>query len=133
MPDLFLVGGPNGVGKSKNSTALTEWHDIPVIDGDKIIKELQIKGSPLFSAEKIIQDRIMDHLKNNRTFVIESNLDTPSAYGFAHYAKENDYKTHLIYLGVDDQNILNKRISDRTKLGLHYISPPQVKAKYQAA
>lgn len=123
MPDLFLLGGPNGVGKSTHSSGFKKWHDIPIIDPDKIVKELQQAGSPLFTADRVIQDRIMDHIKNKRSFVMESNLDVPMAYGYVHYGKEQGYNTHLIYMGVDDQNILNKRIAERTKFSsnlIHY-------------
>tara|TARA_R110002111_G_scaffold34821_1_gene68809 strand:- start:267 stop:863 length:597 start_codon:yes stop_codon:yes gene_type:complete len=134
MSDLYLLGGPNGVGKSTHSEQLAKIHKISIIDGDKIAKELsQHTKSPLFIVENVIQNRIKDHINNKVSFVIESNLDINSAYSHANLAKKNGYNVHLIYMGVDDQSILNKRIEDRAKLGLHFISPPQVKSKYAAA
>ena len=104
--------------------------DINIVDSDQIVRAFKKKGKSVILEENEIRGLIVDNISKRKPFIIESNWDTGITYGYSHFAKEKGYKIKLIYLGVSDLDILNQRVSERKTLGLHYISPNEVRIKY---
>ena len=80
MPEFYLIGGPNGVGKSTFSD--DTFSSFTIINGDRIAKEMKEAGLTVddYSRKRAIDDQIKSALTKHQSLVFESNLNVPSNY-----------------------------------------------------
>jgi predicted ABC-type ATPase len=72
-------------------------------------------------------------VQRKESFAMESNLVSNYSYDIVRDLSARSYQTYLLYIGASDLNTLNQRISQRVKEGLHFISPLEVKQRYEEA
>lgn len=94
---------------------------------------MSAKTIHVHSLRAIIQAKINNHMLRKESFALESNLVSNYSYDIVRDLSAKNYKTYLFYIGAGDLNILNNRISQRVKEGLHYVSPAEVKQRYEEA
>jgi predicted ABC-type ATPase len=133
-PSFTIVAGPNGVGKS--TFARTVLPHVVYINGDEIKRQAKLNLQPMdaFTLRSTIQEKINTLIKERKSFALESNLVSNYNYAIVGELNRKGYETILYYLGADDLTILNQRIEKRVREeGLHYVSPEDVKKRYQEA
>lgn len=135
MPVLYVIAGPNGIGKTTSSYDLVPAN-IPIINSDEIAKE--VRNSGILANNANAQEYgnneanrlIQDHLEKRASFAMETNLADAITWKFLIAVQKTDYQLHIIYVSTDDLEILNRRIEGRVKQGDHYVRPDIVKERY---
>lgn len=104
MPVLYILGGPNGSGKTTFYFTAIEQDfidkDLPFINTDLIARnELGGYSEENFAkAEAIVRSRIANQLSKNENFLIESNLAKQSDYDWLKLIKAKGYDIILYFL-----------------------------------
>lgn len=133
MATLFVIAGPNGIGKTTSSYDLVPLNT-PIINSDEIAKEIR-KGlhSSINLQEYVNHEavRLMEEQrKEKRSFAIETNLADVETWKFLIKVQEADYNLHILYMSTDNLAMLNNRIKERTRLGDHFVRPEIVEERY---
>jgi predicted ABC-type ATPase len=120
MPTLYVLAGPNGIGKTTSSYDLVP-KNTPLINSDEIAKEIRKAGhisvnTQEYSNREAIQ--LMEEQREQRnSFAIETNLADLDTWKFLLEVQKTGYNLHVKYLSTDD-------------LGEHYVNPEIVKERY---
>lgn len=139
MPDLYIIMGSNGAGKSTvGFSYLPEivQENFTVFDGDKLTlqkkREFYKSQTPsLKEAERMALAWLFDHfeksvqkaIKDKADFVYEGHLPEDANWKTPKRFKRAGYKIHIIFFGLKDTDVSSMRVMDRAKLGGHNIPP----------
>lgn len=134
MPDLYIIAGCNGAGKTTASfTILPEiLHCREFVNADEIARGL----SPFqpenvsFQAGRIMLERINELLHMGESFAFETTLTTLSYLKTIEIAKQNGYNVTLLYLWLNNVNLAIERVSIRVKDGGHNIPEEIIIRRY---
>jgi predicted ABC-type ATPase len=137
MPELYIITGSNGAGKSSvGPIYLPEYirKNYPVFDGDKLFmskqKELWNQGIRANKEAKKLAfafveetfDQLVDNaLQNNDHFVYEGHFTNDATWDIPKKFKEKGYIVNLFFLGLSDPELSELRVIDRAKEGGHYV------------
>ena len=141
MPELFIITGSNGAGKSSIGPEYLPIHILqqgPIFDGDKLFvekrKELwrSIKSNKecsklayAFVTETF--DRLVEtSLSRNQDFAYEGHFTNEATWDIPRRFREAGYSIHLIFLGLQDTALSELRVVDRSQAGGHYVDPRTV-------
>lgn len=120
-PELWVFGGPNGAGKS---TLVDHYlgDRLPVVNPDNIARDLPRKDDGSLAqgeAGRIATQQRADHLKDGRSFAIESTLSGKSELRLMRDAKEAGYSVNLVYVGIPNPQLSAARVQERVRQGGH--------------
>jgi predicted ABC-type ATPase len=77
MPTIYVIAGPNGIGKTTSSFDLLP-KNIPLINSDEIAKDAREAGILSVNSQEYSNQeaaRLVDeHLNRRSSFIIETNL-----------------------------------------------------------
>lgn len=132
MPDLHVLAGPNGVGKTTGYDFIIP-KGIGYINADIIAKEIKEKAGGLnvqdianAEASKFFFERI----SKRETFGFETNLSDLDTYKTLQAVQNSGYKIMIYFLGTDDVETCVDRVMLRVQQGGHFVSPEVVKQRY---
>ena len=142
MPDLYILMGANGAGKSTTGAGYLPPHirqRYEIFDGDKLywtkIRELYKHVTPsIKEAQRLSLDWLFIHFeKSVKTtiekmddFVYEGHLPEDENWKTPKRFKRKGYTIHIIYLGIKDVNLSALRVFERAKLGGHNVPPYEI-------
>ncbi|MEO6329705.1 MAG: zeta toxin family protein [Ginsengibacter sp.] len=134
MPNLFIIAGCNGAGKTTASyTILPEMLNCKeFVNADEIAKGL----SPFqpetvsFHAGRIMLQRIDELINQNVDFGFETTLTTLSYHATIKFAAERGYKIYLIFFWLNDVNLAIERVKERVTEGGHYVPEDVIIRRY---
>lgn len=134
MPNLYIISGCNGAGKTTASyTMLPEMLECKeFINADEIAKGL----SPFqpekvaIEAGRIMIRRMEDMLTLQQDFAIETTLATKSYVSFIKKAQSVGYFVTLLYFWLSSPELAIKRVEDRVKAGGHHIPEDVIRRRY---
>jgi predicted ABC-type ATPase len=133
MPTIYVIAGPNGIGKTTSSFDILP-SGIPVINSDEIAKEARAAGIIAANTQEYSNQeaaRLVDEQIGKRnTFAIETNLSDVDTWKFLIKVRELGYELHVKYYSTDQLKVLNDRIAIRVKLGDHFVRPDIVEQRY---
>ncbi|WP_181307279.1 zeta toxin family protein [Rufibacter sp. XAAS-G3-1] len=135
MPNLYIIAGCNGAGKTTASfTVLPEMLDCrEFVNADEIARGL----SPFqpekvaIDAARIMLQRIQELLKKGEDFAIETTLSTRSYAQTIKHAKELGYRITLIYFWLSTPELAIERVKARVAEGGHNIPEEVVRRRYR--
>lgn len=135
MPNLYIIAGCNGAGKTTASyTLLPEILSCKeFVNADEIAKGL----SPFqpetvsFHAGRIMLERISELLEQGAEFAFETTLTTLSYKKTIELAKAKDYKITLLFFWLNDVTLAIERVKTRVKEGGHNIPEDIIIRRYQ--
>ena len=146
MPDLYIITGSNGAGKSSigaNFLPVSIRENYPVFDGDKLYmskqKELWASGiTAIKESKKIALNFVRDTfthltevaLANQETFVYEGHFTNHATWDIPKNFKANGYEVHMFFLGLVNPDLSELRVIDRVKEGGHYVPRNTVEDNY---
>ena len=138
MPELHIITGSNGAGKSAiGGTFLPSniQKNNPVFDGDKLYMQKQrelwesgvkaIKEAKKIAFAFVVEtfERLVEEsILANTNFVYEGHFTNDETWKIPMRFKENGYKINLLFLGLKNPDLSEERVLDRTKTGGHYVS-----------
>lgn len=133
MPTLYVIAGPNGIGKTTSSYDLVPAN-IPIINSDEIAKEARNAGIISSNTQEYSNNEanrlIKEHLENRQSFGMETNLADVPTWKFLIETQKTSYQLHIIYVSTHSLDILNYRIENRVAQGDHYVRPDIVQERY---
>lgn len=136
MPNLFIISGCNGAGKTTASfTILPEILQVKeFVNADEIARGLSPFQPEKVSIEagKIMLRRLQELLSQKKDFAFETTLSTRSFAGLINQAKQNGYTINLIYYWLDSAELAIERVKIRVAEGGHHISTDTIIRRYYA-
>lgn len=134
MPNLYIIAGCNGAGKT--TASFTILPDIlgckEFVNADNIaygISPFNVEGVAI-EAGKIMLRRIEELLSEGADFAIETTLATRSYVSLVKRAQESGYKVTLLFIWLNSAVLALQRVSERVKNGGHNIPPHVVERRY---
>lgn len=136
MPDLFIIAGCNGAGKTTASfTVLPELLQVrEFVNADEIARGL----SPFqpervaLEAGRIMLRRIDELLAQRENFAFETTLATKSFAGLIRRAAAAGYTITLIYYWLNSVELAQERVRLRVSEGGHNIPADVITRRYYA-
>lgn len=136
MPNLYVISGCNGAGKTTASfTVLPEMLDCDeFINADEIAKGLSPfnPDRAAIEAGRLMLKKIDTYIKNKKDFAFETTLSTKSYRNTIEIAQKAGYKVTLLYFWLDSVDLAIERVKTRVSEGGHNIPEPVIKRRYYA-
>ena len=134
MPNLYIIAGCNGAGKTTASLSfLPEMLNCyEFVNADSIAAGL----SPLqpdtvaFEAGRIMLNRINKLIGEKVDFAFETTLSTKSYHSLIKTAKSYDYKIWLLFFWLPAPEMAIARVTSRVKEGGHFIPRDVIIRRY---
>ena len=141
MADLFIITGSNGAGKSSVGPKYLPQHireQGPVFDGDKLFIEKRKELWRTIKSHKecaklayAFVNETFDQLVENaftssQDFAYEGHFTNEATWDIPRRFRAAGYAIHLVFLGLQDTELSQIRVVDRTRLGGHYVDPQTV-------
>jgi predicted ABC-type ATPase len=137
MPELYIITGSNGAGKSSiGFNFLPEYiqKNYPIFDGDKLFvkKQRELWNSGVKShkeAKKLAYqfvtdtfDRLVEEaLSAKENLVYEGHFTNDATWDIPKQFKAQGYYINLIFLGLTDPDTSELRVINRVKEGGHFV------------
>lgn len=136
MPQLYVISGCNGAGKTTASfTVLPEMLGCTeFVNADEIARGL----SPFnpegvaIEAGRLMLHRMHELLDANRSFAFETTLATRSHVAFLKKAQAQGYQVSLLYFWLNSPTLAIQRVKKRVSEGGHNISEDVVRRRYRS-
>lgn len=135
MPNLYIISGCNGAGKTTASfTVLPEMLDCrEFVNADEIARGLSPFQPEKVAVEagRIMLQRIDELLKKQENFAIETTLATRSYVQTIKKAKEKGYNITLVYFWLNSPELAIARVKRRVTEGGHNIPEEVIRRRYR--
>jgi predicted ABC-type ATPase len=133
-PNIYIVAGPNGVGKTTfMEEFLPNYADcLHFVNADLIAAGLSpfSPQSVAIKAGKLVLEEIERHIDYRHDFAFETTLAGKSYVRLLKTVREKGYRIHLFFLWLQDVELAIKRIEMRVKAGGHDVPIIDVKRRF---
>ena len=136
MPNLFIISGCNGAGKTTASMTVLpetlECHEF--VNCDEIAKGLNPLNpdSAKVTAARLMLARIKKLISLEADFAIETTLATKSYHALVKHAQEKGYNIKLLYFWLQSPELALQRVAERVKNGGHNVEEHIVRRRYSS-
>lgn len=134
MPNLYVISGCNGAGKTTASfTVLPEILDCEeFINADEIARGLSPfnPDKAAIEAGRIMLSKIDEFIKKKVDFAFETTLSTKSYVHTIREATENGYDVTLLFFWLDSVELAIERVKTRVAEGGHDIPENVIRRRY---
>ena len=134
MPNLYIIAGCNGAGKTTASyTVLPEILNCKeFVNADNIAAGISPFNpeSVAIEAGRIMLNRINELLEEGADFALETTLSTKSYVSFVKKAQQIGYKVTLLYFWLDSPQTAYVRVAKRVSEGGHNIPIDVIERRY---
>lgn len=127
MPNLLVVAGPNGCGKS-TLTRMSAFKGLEIIDPDAIARSI-VSGDPVQAGREALRRR-RDALAAGRSHLVETTLAGSGILRHMTAARRKGYRIVLHYVSVASPDRALDRIRNRVALGGHDIPEADVRRRF---
>jgi predicted ABC-type ATPase len=124
MPELYVVAGPNGTGKTTLFKQIVP-EGIEYINADLIAKVIREKAGGLNTQDLANTEAsriFFEKVQRNESFAIETNLFDVQTYKSFLGLKSLGYRINIAFLCVDDVNTCIARVAQRVSQGGHNVN-----------
>ena len=135
MPHLYVIAGPNGVGKTTFANEfLPLYAKCPkFINADLIARGLAPfdPSTVAMKAGKLLVEQIRKLAGSKEDFAFETTLAGRSYLGLLGRMKEQGYRIHIFFLWIPTVEFALARIANRVKMGGHAIPSDTVERRFR--
>ena len=128
MPEIYVIGGSNGSGKTTFALNIfPNLGNIEFINADIIAAELDPNNPDAVSirASRIMLARLKNLAQQKRDFAFETTLAARSFAPFLRRCQAQGYLVNLIYVWLDSVELAITRVALRVASGGHNMSTSQ--------
>jgi predicted ABC-type ATPase len=134
MPNLYVISGCNGAGKTTASyTVLPEILDCEeFINADEIARGLSPFNPDKVAIEagRIMLVKINEFLRKKLDFAFETTLSSKNFLNTIKKAKEKGYEVTLLFFWLDSVELAIERVKTRVAEGGHDIPEKVIRRRY---
>lgn len=134
MPNLYIIAGCNGAGKTTASfTVLPEMLDCDeFINADEIARGISPLNPEKASIEagRFMLTKIDKLIASKKDFAFETTLATKSYVKTIQLAKQEGYRIVLVFFWLDSVELAIERVKTRVLDGGHNIPKPVILRRY---
>ncbi len=135
MPNLYIIAGCNGAGKTTASFSIFPemLQCREFVNADEIARGISPfqPEAVAIAAGRIMLSRIDELIDQEVDFAIETTLTTKSYMKMILKAKERGYYVSLIFLWLNDVRLALARVRTRVREGGHSIPEDVIKRRYK--
>lgn len=135
MPNLYIIAGCNGAGKT--TASFTVLPDIlncrEFVNADEIARGLSPfqPETVALQAGRIMLERIQELMHEAVDFAVETTLATKTYVGLVKEAQAKGYTVLLVYFWLNSPQLAADRVRKRVAEGGHNIPPDVIARRYQ--
>lgn len=131
QPELWLLAGGNGAGKSTFYVRFLKRRNIPLINADNIARTLWPTEPEAHSYEAalIAEKERFRLLEEGQTFCFETVYSHPSKLDFIAQAKAAGFRIVIFYFHLGDIGLHNARVASRVTAGGHAVPEDKVNGR----
>ena len=134
MPDIYIIAGCNGAGKTTAAYNLLPevFKTVEFVNADEIARGL----SPFnptgvaFHAGRIMLERLEQLTKESQSFSFETTLSGLTYLDFIKKAKEKGYGVTFFFVYLNSVNLAIERVAIRVSKGGHSIPGDVIERRY---
>lgn len=134
QPSLWIIAGPNGAGKSTIVARNGSLFSGTFVNPDNIAVEIDPinRNDPkvVVEAGRIALEQRKELMEKGKPFGIETTLSGHSTNKLIKEAKEKGYKVNIVYVGLNDIKISQKRVQTRVLAGGHDVPIDAIERRY---
>ncbi len=134
MPELFIIAGCNGAGKTTAAyNLLPEVFDATeFINADEIARGLNPKNvdAVAFASGKIMLQKIADCVREKKNFAFETTLSGLTYLKIIEHAKQEGFTVTMFFVYVNNVEIAIDRVALRVSKGGHNIPTETIKRRF---
>lgn len=132
-PQLWMLVGGNGSGKTTFYNKFLHPHGIHFINADLIARDISPDNPEAMSYEaaQIAEQIRLDLLHQGISFCFETVFSHPSKIEFIQQARVLGYEIIMVFIHLDDAQLNIARISQRIVEGGHYVPDEKVRGRLE--
>lgn len=134
MPNLYVISGCNGAGKTTASyTVLPEMLECQeFVNVDEIAKGLSPfnPDKAAIEAGRLMLIKMDKLIVQKQDFAFETTLSPKSYVNMVNRAKDAGYHVTLLYFWLNSVELAIERVKSRAKEGGHDVAVPVIKRRY---
>src|SRR4051794_11888603 len=135
MPNVVVIAGPDGAGKTTLAPALLrDTLNIPeYVNADTIAEGLSAFApeDASFDAGRVMIGRLRELAAERRDFSFETTLASRFYAGWLKVRKDEGYRVSLTYLWLDSAELAIERVRERVRMGGHDIPADTILRRYK--
>jgi predicted ABC-type ATPase len=135
IPNVVIIAGPNGVGKSTAAPALLpdRLQISRFVNADTIARGLSAFApeAAAIAAGRIMLEQLDELARHRESFAFEATLSSRMFVSRLRTLRSAGYAIHLFYLWVPSPDLLLGRILSRVRLGGHDVPELDVRRRYK--
>jgi predicted ABC-type ATPase len=138
MPNLIVIAGCNGAGKSTYALSflpdgLTSFdYDKLYLENYNILPDSELRDK--FARDKTaksFEDSVNQAITNKTDFCYETNFDSIPIYWPEKFKKQG-YVVNMIFFCLDNKEIAIRRVEERAEFKGHYVDSMTIDIKWKA-
>ena len=131
-PQLLIVGGPNGSGKTTVALEYSDEHGLPYVGADAIAAVLNPTDPAAsdFAAARQFIETIEQYVSQQTSFVCESTLAGLTIGNFIRSARDAGYSISIAFLFVDSVDVCVARVAERVRKGGHNVPEADIRRRF---
>jgi predicted ABC-type ATPase len=129
QPQLVVLAGPNGAGKSTFYDAFLAGSPLPFLNADTFAKQT---GLDSFEAARVLDATRARRIADGQGFITETVFSDPfgAKLDMLKQAVDAGFAVTLVYIGLTDAALSERRIDQRVATGGHDVPRDRVASRY---